>query len=140
MLCLEVSVNGERKTLAGVADAETLSAAIRSYPGLGESNVLVTGEVLPTGQPTAEAKWFSCPLKVGDEVSVRLVDSNDPSPVQLGRVNPTNVATDSVPIICAFCGKPHTDVEAMIASTRAFICRACVMVLYELATEPASEA
>lgn len=135
MLCLEVSVNGEKKVLAGVIDAEALSAAIRILPGLGVAVVHVTGDVVPDDQPPAEATWFHADLARGDEVTVRLVESENPSPARLGRTDPGSGATDAVPMICAFCGKPGTEVDAMIASTRALICHGCVKYLHELVTE-----
>jgi hypothetical protein len=140
MLCLEVSVNGEKKVVAGVVDAEALNAAIRVFPGLGVADVHVTGDVVPDDQPPAEATWFHADLARGDEVTVRLVESENPSPAKLGRTDPGSVATDSVPIICAFCGNPSTEVDAMIASTRALICHSCVKCLYGLVAESEGEA
>ncbi len=139
MLCLEVSVNGEKKTLAGTADAETVNAAIRIFPGLGQADVHVTGDIVPEDQPGAEATWLLTALKRGDEVTVRLVESDNPSPPLLGRTDPGAGATDSIPRTCAFCSKPHTEVDAMIASTNAHICHGCVRVLYEMVTDADGE-
>ena len=135
MLCLEVSVNGEKKVLAGIGGAEALNAAVRIFPTLGAADVHVSGEVVPDNQPPAEATWLHAALNRGDEVTVRIVESGDPTPAHLERTDPNSGATDSVPVTCAFCGKPNIEVDGMVASARAIICHSCVKDLYELVTE-----
>lgn len=133
MRCLEVSINGDVKSTAGVAGAESIEARVSTYPRTDESHVVVTGSVDVAGQPNAEAAWVSMPLGVGDVVAIRLVEEVAPTSPTLGRYGPIGGATDNLSIFCAFCGKSNDQVEgSMLASTNAFICRACVKALHRV--------
>lgn len=133
MRCLEVSINGDVRSVAGVAGADSIEARVSTYPKIGESHLVVTGSVDVEGQPNAEATWLSVPVRFGDEIGFRLVDAASPTTPTLGRFNPSSGASDGLPIYCAFCGKSNEQIAGgMLASERAFICRACVRTLHEV--------
>jgi len=130
---LEVSINGELKTVAGADSAESINAQVSTAPQLDESHLLVSGDVEISGEPNAEATWLSVPLHVGDVVSVRLVEHVSPTVPTLGRYDPSSGASDGVAVCCAFCGKSSDQVEGgMLASKRALICRPCVQFLHSI--------
>ena len=137
MLCLEVTINGEQRVLAGVAMAETLSASVTVHPGFDQAWIKVDGEISPEGQPNADAHWLSSSAALGDVVQIRLVESNDPTAPSLGRVDLaiTPVPTDAIPFVCAFCGREPKDVDRMLASRKAMICRGCVREFYAIASD-----
>ena len=136
MICLEVTINGDRRVIAGAASAETIEAAVVLYPGFGESNLKVAGAVEVEGQPSADATWLRSKLTVGDTVVVRVVDITEPGAPTLSRTDPSIPATDHIPFVCAFCSKPSVEVEGMIASPKAFICHECVRELYKMVAQP----
>jgi hypothetical protein len=135
VLCLEVTVDGKRVAIAGVADAESVTANIRLLPGFNEYRLEVAGDVVPEGQPPSEAYWLNMPLETGASVEVRCVESTEPSPADLHRFDPTATATDGVPLVCAFCGKDHLSVEGMISGRNAMVCHECVRIMGDLVND-----
>jgi len=139
VICLEVIVNGEPRVVAGTAAAETVTAKLCTYPELQQTWLRVTGDVVPEGQPPADADWLSAQLLVGDQVQIRVIDSDSPTAPKLSRIEPTATATDEIPFACAFCGDSQ-DKPGMVASRKAMICRDCIGYLYEMTSEDAAAA
>jgi ClpX C4-type zinc finger len=135
VICIEVIVNGQRRTIAGASDAQTIETSLLTYPGLQQSWLRVNGEVVSGDQPTADAEWLTMQLSVGDKVEVQIIDAGNPVAPNLSRTNPTLPASDEVPFVCAFCGKDSQQTEGMLASRKAMICRDCICYLYEMVTE-----
>ena len=59
MISLEIFVNGQRRTVAGMADAELLNATISLYPKVKDGWLDVSGSITPSGQPLADASWLT---------------------------------------------------------------------------------
>ena len=137
MICLEVIINGEPRVVAGTAAAETVTAELCTYPELQQTWLRVTGDVVPEGQPPADADWLTAQLLVGDRVQIRVIESDRPSAPKLSRTEPTAPASDEIPFACAFCGKDSKDTPGMVASRKAMICRDCIGYLYEMTSEDA---
>ena len=132
MICVSVSLNGVLQTIAGAPTAQSIEASVGIYPELQEVWLRVVGETDQGDQPLAYAHWAAAPLKVGDVVEFQLVDSLQPSAPRLGREDPSLEASDSIPFVCGFCGKPSHEVEGMTAGTRAMICHGCVRTIHEM--------
>lgn len=92
MLCLDVAVNGERYCLAGADDVRFAYAKVASrllVPRLFASGFELHVHALQGGNDLFDAgigywgKW-ALPVKVGDVVTIRLVESDAPdTPLQL---------------------------------------------------------
>lgn len=132
MICLEVNVNGQRRVMAGDAAAEVVNATVSLYPDLKEGWLEIAGSVVPEHQPVADARWLAAALAAGDVVEVRLVDSEQAVAPSISRTDPTARATDSIPLVCAFCDKTHDEVPGMIASRKAVICPECIGYLHDI--------
>jgi len=139
VISLEVIVNGQRRTIAGMEDAALVNATVSLYPEVKDGWLEVSGSVEPEGQPAANAIWLQAALAVGDIVQVRLVDTHEVVAPDLSRTDPTAHATDALPLVCAFCEKTHLDVPGMVASRKAMICPECVNYLHEMMHAPADE-
>jgi ClpX C4-type zinc finger len=135
MICVEVTVNGQRRTIAGADAAETIEAAVLTYPATQQSWLRVTGDIVPGKQPTADAEWLAMQLSVGDKVEVQLIETDDPVAPNLSRTDPTLPASDEIPFVCAFCGKDAEHTEGMVASRKAMICHDCICYLHEMINE-----
>jgi hypothetical protein len=135
VLCIEVIVNGERRTIAGGSAADVVETAILTYPGLKQSWLRVSGDVVSGDQPNADAEWLTMQLSVGDKVELRLIESDEPVAPNLSRIDPTLPASDKIPFVCAFCGKDSQQTGGMVASHKAMICRDCIGYLYEMTSE-----
>jgi hypothetical protein len=132
VICLEVNVNGERRVVAGDAGAEVINATVSLYPDLKEGWLEIAGSVVPEHQPVADARWLAAALSAGDVVEVRLVDSEQAAAPNISRTDPTARATDSIPLVCAFCDKSHDEVPGMVASRKAVICPECIGYLHDI--------
>lgn len=135
MLSLEIRINGTLVTTAGVADAEKIEALVALYPGIQESWVCVSGDVVPDDNAPADASWFHRGLSQGDTVTIRLVDSVAPSAPNLTRSDPSVESTDAIPFACSFCGKPNTEIESMWAGRKAQICNECIQLMHKMSLE-----
>jgi hypothetical protein len=130
-----VEVNGE-VVVAGAESAETISANVNVYPSVGESWVRVTGDVVPLDDsPPADAAWLSKRLNLGDTVVVRLVDSDSPSAPTLSRSDPSVAGSDSVKLVCSFCGKSHMEIQKMYSGLKAIICNECIRLMHQMAVD-----
>ena len=132
MICLEVNVNGERRVVAGDAGAEVINATVSLYPDLKEGWLEIAGSVVPEQQPVADARWLAAALSAGDVVEIRLVDSEQAAAPNISRTDPTARATDSIPLVCAFCDKTHDEIPGMVASRKAVICPECIGYLHDI--------
>jgi hypothetical protein len=132
MICLEVNVNGQRRVVAGDAAADVINATISLYPDLKEGWLEIAGSVVPEQQPVADASWLSAALSAGDTVEVRLVDCGEASAPSISRTDPRARATDSIPLLCAFCDKSQEQVSGMVASRKAMICPECIGYLHDI--------
>jgi hypothetical protein len=137
MLCLSVEVNGELSVVAGNTAAETIAASIDLYPSVGESWLRVSGDVVKDDLPSTDAKWLGQPLKLGDAVVIRLVESDAPAAPTLTTSNPNADAADGVELVCSFCGKSHREVRKMYAGIKAMICNECVGFMNQMVEEGA---
>jgi hypothetical protein len=137
MLCLEVSINGERRVCAGVEMAQTLNVSVTAHPGFNQAWINVNGEIVPEGQPAADAHWLTSSAGVGDIVQIRLIESDDPTKPSLGRsdLEGALAPTDGIPFVCGFCGKEPKDVESMMSGRKAMICRGCLRELHAIDSE-----
>lgn len=68
MICLEVKVNGQQRTVAGVSSAQVINATVPLYPRLTEGWLEVTGSLAPEAQPIADASWLAAAVSTGDVV------------------------------------------------------------------------
>jgi hypothetical protein len=132
LISLEIIVNGQRRAVAGVAEAEMLTATVSLYPAVQDGWLDVSGALAPAGQPQADANWLSAALTVGDRVEVHLVDSDQPQAPTRSRTDPAAQASDTIPKVCAFCEKSAQGIEGMMSSRRAMICPSCVEYLHEM--------
>jgi len=132
VICLEVNVNGERRVVAGDAGAEVINATVSLYPDLKEGWLEIAGSVAPEQQPVADARWLAAALSAGDVVEIRLVDSEQAAAPNISRTDPTARATDSIPLVCAFCDKTDDEVAGMVASRKAVICPECIGYLHDI--------
>lgn len=132
MICLEVNVNGQRRVVAGTAAADVINATVSLYPALNEGWLEVAGSVVPDNQPVADASWLAAALSAGDVVEIRLLDSDEAAAPNVSRTDPTARASDSIPLVCAFCDKTRDQVAGMVASRKAVICPECIGYLHDI--------
>jgi ClpX C4-type zinc finger len=139
VICIEVIVNGHRRTIAGASSAEIIETSVWTYPGLQQSWLRVSGDIVSEDQPTADAEWVTMQLSVGDKVEVQIIETDSPVAPNLSRTDPSVPASDEIPFVCAFCRKDSQQTEGMVASHKAMICRDCISYLYKMMSQDDSQ-
>jgi len=89
MRAFEVYLNDQRLCLAGIGDDGVLTAIIDYVTGAGrqELRLEVGGLITPQGD---HVRWRNPPLRVGDEVRVKIVESTSVDrPTKRHRRNPS---------------------------------------------------
>jgi alpha/beta superfamily hydrolase len=79
MIAFEVFINGKKTATAGVGELGVLSAILSWVRRQDESSDELTfelGGLITTGEQKEHLRWLSEQLSVGDQVLVRIVDSD----------------------------------------------------------------
>lgn len=146
MICLDVSLNGERLTRAGLRRGVVTVIVDQLPPGAPSFTV--------GGMDTARSRnheyvhWLQRKkLKCGDEMSVRIVEaSRAHKPMQRERsVLREGHRTEGTFAECSFCGRdrPHKLSSGATGGTlgvSTFICRSCSCVAQQMKEQKASQA
>lgn len=94
MLVYDFAINGKPVARCGKSDLAVLTACVSAVGVLGpessgararkeghEIKVELSGLTSTTGSPAnAHLSWFSAPLKVGDEIAIKLVEASEADP------------------------------------------------------------
>jgi hypothetical protein len=131
MLCLQISINGRIVLTAGHDRAEHVTASVEVLPEDGAVALGVDGLACLETSSHDFLMWPAPAIRAGDEVSIRLVETDKPDRPSIARAGEGSI--DEAPPagpICAFCGKAHYEVQTMVASNRAYICGDCIELLY----------
>jgi predicted RNA-binding protein with RPS1 domain len=83
-ICFEVRINDGPPTITGQSDISVLSACLTFVSARSELEFRAGGLVSNGPHDNEHIDWLQQDLKVGDEVSIRIVDSDSVS-VPLGR-------------------------------------------------------
>jgi ClpX C4-type zinc finger len=138
MLCFEVQLNGKKKLLAGYENVSELGLSIETLEeeGFLEVNAGIWNET----SPAEYLFWDSFDLKIGDEVTIKLLDSNNPDP-------PTRISQDpEVPenaktprtqrqMLCSSCKKSFRDVDNIIKMPGVILCNECIELIKDFESE-----
>ena len=124
MLCFEVSVNGEPLTTMGHEELATMSLTLDYVPEVARVELSSFGGLRKVTSPEDLVSWFKpvSQIEVGDEVSIRVVDSaqaDNPVKPRLAKDAPQHT------LYCAFCGSPQSEDRRMVVGTLC-ICESCV--------------
>jgi hypothetical protein len=138
MICFEVSLNGREIARVGHPDAATLVAALEATPSAQAIGLELTGELPPRGDKTVFASWGNHACRVGDELTVRIVDAaeaGEPAVFVEGLGEVESIEDRGAWPMCCLCGTSYRDVHALVATGRAHGCDSCVDALVELRRE-----
>lgn len=131
MLCLQISINGRIVVTAGHDRAENLTACVDVLPE--DRAVVLRAEALASLETSSHEflMWPAPAITLGDEVCIRLVETNEPDQASIAKMGEGSIDEPSPEgPICAFCGKAHYEVHAMLSGKRAYICGDCIELLH----------
>lgn len=133
MRCLEIWLNGQRVKLIGHPDALMLAAEVAvwaKYSSPGKAEFLQAHAIVwKEGTQAKDHLWDMPDISVGDEVLIRLVESEAPEPptydmVDYGIRLPPPLGDPSG--CCSFCGAQASHRKKMFNGPKVRICDACV--------------
>lgn len=138
MLCYEVILNGTRICVAGHTSARLLSTSLISSRGADTASLRVDADLVVTPTHLESVRWTELPLRIGDELLIRVTDSataDVPKPVRSfgRRVSPAGETEDC----CSFCGEEGE--IRLIKGIAGNICDKCVALCQEILEEEAGK-
>ena len=86
MLCLEVTRNNQRLCLAGSAQGSWDLSLMWSNPAFGSTTLYVGG--VNTDEPMATVEWVREDLAIGEPITFRMVEADDPDTPQMSTLVP----------------------------------------------------
>ncbi len=132
MLCIEVTVNGERKYVAGHAQIESMRASLHiteEHPRL----FIVNAYLKPGESFTEDAFWPCIEPKINDEIKIRIIECDSPDkPERLVTRGTKQFPNGEKTLYCSICGKSQEEASKLVASKDVNVCNECVDLLVEI--------
>ncbi len=133
MKALKITVNGERRVLAGHQDAASFIFSYISTPR-GETAYHVSGHLLRKDQEVADyVEWKHEDLNEDDEVTLAVTEAKA---VDLPkRQRPTTHDWNpqgELELSCSFCGNIKSDVKYLVKGSNGNICDKCTALAHEI--------
>jgi hypothetical protein len=137
MLCYEVWVNGERRYLAGHNQMNSLQASLYATKLGGPYYLAVRAEVQSSESLKEDARWPFSPVKVGDEVRIKLLESESADQPEKMVSFGTKFHEGEKILYCSFCGQNQEQAKRLVAGFGANVCSDCFKLLEEIFSEQA---
>ena len=136
MFCYEISINGEKKNCIGHEDMESIHASVY-YNILGSQPHMTNSIDVRISEDCVQSlRWKYDQLKVGDEVSIRLIDCDNPdAPDETVSFGTLLHDTGKKEIFCSFCGRSEDESEVIFSDKGANICGVCVTEYFSIIEE-----
>jgi hypothetical protein len=126
MRCFEITKNGQCLAVAGSEAAPILDAGCHFDTVLGVGRFHVAGLLKPKQDTSELVIWADGDLKVGDELILRVVESEAPDRGRTDAVYGKGAAPDDAKLSCSFCGKSKAEAKHLVAGPAVCICDDCV--------------
>lgn len=136
MICFEIWINGIRKNLIGSDDAEEFGACLNANPLIDPPHISLdlSGYIANEKEYPHELRWGTLNIKSGDEVAIKIIESNTPDEPQLIRYNEGIIESEeqTQAMLCSNCGKSHFETDKWVRSSRITLCYECVKLMSEI--------
>ncbi len=130
MKCFEVSLNGGEPIVVGVDNAELLRGSF-VLASFGSGGVVFSANVNAGPARSETRQWLSSSLAVGDEVRVRVIESDQATQPMASTLHGTAVDPESPDLGCSACRRSKSTVNQLLAVGAFSICDECVELCYE---------
>lgn len=136
MLCFDILVNGKKVCTVGHKDMELIQSSILYHFAMPNPHMSSSIQLTTSDELTKNARWNTGYLKIGDEVCIRLIESNTPdSPDE---IVPSSSRLHPIPkkeLFCSFCDRSENDVKRLLNHPAANVCDECVENLKNILDE-----
>jgi len=127
MRCIEFTLNGVRRAIAGGEHVHSIDSRLYFFPPTGKGSFTVAGYVTSAASLRDRIYWTDGDLKVGDELHVRVIDSDAADPAASSPEFGESLTPRGSQQICLFCGKSNNEpIFFMTAKNGAAICGGCI--------------
>jgi hypothetical protein len=126
MRCLEFLLNGKRLVMAGGPRTRSVDSLFYYFPRNGRGSFTVAGYADPLSTLSQRIFWADGDLKLGDEVVIKVVESENADSGQVKNEWGAEVSPEFSSQTCLFCGKEKTQVRHLIVGNAGAICDGCV--------------
>lgn len=139
MLCFEVQLNGEKKILAGYKGVSELGLSVETQED--EAFLEVNAGIWKTDSPADYLFWDGVDFKIGDEITIKLLDSNKPDPPTLISQDPANEEEprNQRQMLCSSCKKSFRDVDKIIKMPGVILCNECIDLIKDFMSDSPNE-
>jgi hypothetical protein len=131
MQCLEFTLNGRRVAVAGGKRTRSIESRLHFFPAKGLGSFTVAGYVDPNPSLSEHVFWAHGELKLGDELQVRVLDSNTPDTGEVLDQWGEGFASEGLEQTCLFCSKPRSEATYFMVAKAGAICGECIAVASE---------
>lgn len=125
MKCFEVTVNNQDPVVVGDASAALVQGSL-FLATKGKGGVVFSSYVESEPNKAENREWIGAVLDVGDEIRIRLVDSEFPDPPQSSSLHGEAVEPSSHLLACSMCRRKRNQVKRLLAAGNVSICDECV--------------
>lgn len=142
MLCFEIWLNGKRLGVIGHNDALTLSAEVM-FHNKNDSQFLGLSSITnPEGAEVKDCSWEAPQLGAGDEVLIKLVQSNTPMPPDHELLFAQRMPWPWGGNVeqCSFCGSEAAEGLGLFEGHDARICSQCIEFRHRIISGKATSA
>jgi hypothetical protein len=126
MQCLEFSFNGQRIAVAGGESTRSIEARVHFFPPHGRGSFTVSGYADPGPSLSEQVSWTDGELKLGDELHVRVVESNAADRGEVLAQWGESASHGSLEQTCLFCGKRKSEAQYFMVAKAGAICGECI--------------
>lgn len=127
MLCYEIRLNGEKLCVIGHEDALTLTAGVMHHRKMEPQFIGLNAITLTDDSKVRECIWNAPQIRAGDEISIKLVESDSPTPPDhelLFAQQQANLVAGKTQ--CSFCGADESSGMRLFDGSEARICESCI--------------
>ena len=128
MKCIEIYINGKLTCRAGDDKVFHMHSSLSYLRERGTFTLVANGSRSASRDLIEYVHWaVSQELEIGDEVKIKLVDSDNPTEYSVGNSYGNREEGGVLRHFCSFCGKEASEERDMLTSSHANICNPCLI-------------
>jgi hypothetical protein len=129
---VELTVNGKRSVVAGGLAIRSIDSRLFFFPPTGKGSIGIAGYSNSGSNPPERLYWTGADLQLGDEIRLRIVESDAADAGAKVDDLPEEAHTPEEPLdadvekSCLFCQKTNREPDFFMSSNAGSICGECI--------------